>query len=237
MIAAKSHRQLYRFEGGLIYVDATGGNQQRLMSMGNFEPKKAAFLRARWRPWHTFVDCGASCGYFTLLAARYLSKGYVHSIEPEMDNVEYLLRAVAKNDYDHVKVHPVALSNYNGHANFYLADDAGQHSLNKVKDKMRRVEVQVTRLDDVLPPRPIDGMKIDVEGVELAVLQGAHRILSGDNEMYIAMDLHPHYHNDNPQIGELLMDHGFRLYDLRTNMNPMPLLRYNCHEVVAVRGS
>lgn len=83
-----------------------------------------------------------------------------------------------------VEIHDCALSDSAGHAPFqYVVTNPSYSGLRERRyERQERIEqilVRTCRLDDVLPEAlPIDFVKIDVEGAELQVLQGARRTLA-----------------------------------------------------------
>jgi FkbM family methyltransferase len=133
------------------------------------------------------VDVGANEGVFTLMAAKLAGRdGSVHSFEPSARDRERLLANVSANGLSNVTVHPEALGRAEGKAvlevsaagrpghntigGFAYSDTAPAYSL----------EVDVTTLDSIADAARLsrlDLLKIDVEGSETAVLQGAQDAL------------------------------------------------------------
>ena len=58
---------------------------------------------------------------------------------------------------------------------------------------VRTERLKTHRLDDVLPPGPIDLLQIDVQGAELLVLQGAHGSLSITSAVHCEVEFGPIY--------------------------------------------
>jgi FkbM family methyltransferase len=126
------------------------------------------------------IDVGANIGYFTGLLARRARQ--VIALEPNprlrrliADNVDsWDVRASITLDYR-------AASNTSGRATLHLPSDYEQNfgvaSLES-SDATASHEVETVRLDDLIAGRQVGVLKIDVEGHELAALQGASRSLS-----------------------------------------------------------
>jgi FkbM family methyltransferase len=83
-----------------------------------------------------------------------------------------------------VKVEQIALSDFNGEAQFnFLPGSAAYSSLLRRKEiedgqLVRRLTVPVRTLDDYLPPvANVAFLKIDVEGAEASVIRGARQLL------------------------------------------------------------
>ena len=86
--------------------------------------------------------------------------------------------------------------------------------------ELRTVEerkVQTRRLDDVLPPGPIDFLKLDVQGAELDVLLGASASLEDTAVVHCEVEFSPIYKEQPlyPEIHSHLAASGFALIDLR----------------------
>lgn len=148
-----------------------------------YEPNEMYAMSQLIGPGTCVVDVGANEGVFTLMAAKLAGPGgAVHSFEPSARDRERLLANVSANGLSNVTVHPEALGRAAGKAvlevsaaerpghntigGFAYSDTAPAYSL----------EVDVTTLDsiaEVARLTRIDLLKIDVEGSETAVLQGA----------------------------------------------------------------
>ncbi len=128
-----------------------------------------------------FIDVGANLGYFTcLLGVLASSGGRVISIEPEPANLDLLRTNVESNDLvSIVKIFPFALGAREGTArlNLYKKSNRGRHSLVTAQSG-DSITVPVKRLDFLIHHafennQNIDFLKIDVEGYEPYVIEGA----------------------------------------------------------------
>jgi FkbM family methyltransferase len=141
--------------------------------LGN--PPDWATMQA-WRqflhPGTLFVDIGANAGTYSLWAADLGSA--VISVEPVPWARKALEENASLNRYD-FEIIPTALSNKAGVMRFTDWPTAKNHLLveGEGQGSRRSVEVQVRTLDDVLGGRMAHGVKIDVEGAERLVLEGA----------------------------------------------------------------
>lgn len=154
-----------------------------LFTLGSFEPNLIATLSPLVHPGDTFVDVGANEGLYTLLAGRRVGPdGLVIAIEPSPREIKRLRANVAANGLDsRVVVVEQPLADTSRLENFAVAeiDHGGQNAFADLMSEAVGVAqlrpAWVTTLDILAArlPRPIDILKIDVEGAELAVLRGA----------------------------------------------------------------
>lgn len=123
------------------------------------------------------VDVGVWWGPWSWWLARRVPR--VDSFEPNPDVVARLASVMPNN----VNIHPVALSNQSGRSNLWVpsggASTEGRASLEpqtRPGSDRRQQPVATSRLDD-FDLGDVGFIKIDVEGHELAVLQGASDLL------------------------------------------------------------
>jgi len=144
-------------------------------------------------PGDLVVDVGANIGYVTMLLSRWVGEsGRVYSMEPTPVTFELLAHNVSRLNLANVALFPYALSSREGSAWMEVPrDSAGMDNLyeSHLADAGdaspggdRQCAVHTRRLDSLLHGRslPVGFMKIDVEGHELQVLQGAEDVLSTD---------------------------------------------------------
>jgi FkbM family methyltransferase len=136
-------------------------------------------------PGAVFVDVGANVGFFSVIAARLVgSAGTVVAFEPVPKNAALIRRNAARNGFRQVTVVEKAVADREGSGRLVLAAYAGGSALDFVApppDACGRLDVDLVTLDGWLAERPglrPDLVRIDVEGAELAVLQGMADTLS-----------------------------------------------------------
>ena len=146
-----------------------------------------------------FVDIGAHIGLLTLAGARAVGpQGRVVALEPTPITFDLLIRALAISGLgDRVEAQRLACGARPERRAFHVATVLGHSSLLEPatvgSDRgAQRIEVDVVRLDDVLPTGArVDVVKIDVEGVELDVLAGMTRILRENPDLAIIAEFGP----------------------------------------------
>jgi FkbM family methyltransferase len=143
----------------------------------------------RWvRPGDVVVDVGAHYGAYTLPLARLVGEtGQVVAVEPARHACSVLTRNVRINGLGNVRVLPVAAGDQTASGTLHLHGDRSRASLHQTLEvKTGTEQVKVVRLDEVVQPdRRVSLIKVDVEGYEVKVLQGAEGILSRDRPVVI----------------------------------------------------
>lgn len=121
-------------------------------------------------------DIGAHVGFYTLLASELVGNGRVVSFEPFPQNFEYLRNHVEMNKCKNVIINNVAVSNFSGVSYF----QEGEGTYTGYLSENGKILVETIKLDDYVNKNSNlipNCLKIDVEGEEYAVLQGAKKII------------------------------------------------------------
>jgi FkbM family methyltransferase len=176
--------------------------------------------------YRTVVDVGANRGQFLLVAARRFPRADLLAFEPLPAAGQVVRRALGRRP---VEVFAMALAATAGTAILHVAraDDsssllpisARQTSTFPGTDEVDRIEVRTARLDEVLVApdlaRPIL-LKIDAQGGELAVLQGATGLLDAVATVLVECSFEELYEGQ-PVVDEVvrfLGDAGFGLHSV-----------------------
>ena len=133
-------------------------------------------------------DIGANAGIYSMIAAEILSgSGMVHSFEPsELERNKFKKNFELNNTIDDSNVCLVdsAVGSVTGHTTFYLPMEFkgayGSLQQPDIQETVRKITVPITTIGDYCyrsDVAKIDLLKIDVEGNELEVLQGADQEL------------------------------------------------------------
>jgi FkbM family methyltransferase len=155
---------------------------------GLMEPQEMGFALHLLRDDSLFVDVGANIGAFTVLAGAGVGARVV-AVEPIPATFERLQRNIAVNGIgDKVAAHRVGLSGQPGTLRFSLALDCMNHVMDEGEGG-DAVDVPVTTLDDLLDGQAPTLIKIDVEGHEGAVIDGAARTLARPDLMAVIMEV------------------------------------------------
>ena len=207
------------------------------------------FLLDHLRPGDTFVDVGANVGVYTLLAAALPGVRCV-AFEPSTESCARLVENVRLNGLTEVDVRRAAVGAESGE----VAITVGRDSVNRVISTVPRSGesepdplegpqpdgapagraewVPLTTLDEALAGVDrVTLVKIDVEGMEPAVLRGAREILRRHSPAMIIE------RNDPVALGQALAEIGYASfrYDPATRRTvPVDLSREPVHNVLAL---
>jgi FkbM family methyltransferase len=117
------------------------------------------------------MDCGANIGMATLFFRRLRPHAEIVAIEPSPSSLDLLARNLRENGIDGVRVVGAALSDRAGKATFLEEYPSGVS--NRLSND-GQVSVETLRLSALLD-RPVDLLKVDVEGMEVVVLEELER--------------------------------------------------------------
>lgn len=171
-----------------------------------------AYLLLLLTPGDLFVDVGANVGAYTVLAcAAKGARGYC--IEPVPATFARLRDNLLINDLSS-RVTPlnVGVADKEGELRFTSDSGTVNHVATDADQSTPTVSVPVRTLDQLLINESPSFLKIDVEGFETAVLNGAERTLSNTALHSIVIELNgagARYGFDESAIVRKLNEHGF----------------------------
>lgn len=176
-----------------------------------------------------FVDVGANVGAYSLWAADLGAR--VIAVEPGEEASELLRENIALNPDAHVEVVPCALAAAPGFMRFTEGLDTTDHLL---PGGTRGRWVKVRKLDDVLAGRVAAGVKIDVEGAERLVLEGAASSLAEGRINVLQLEWNELstqvLGEDRGPVAAILERHGYRLFRPDAEGALQPVTNPGCGE-------
>jgi FkbM family methyltransferase len=148
----------------------------------DYEAAETRFLETVIAKTSTCMDIGANVGYFSLLMGRHSPQGKVYAFEPIPLNAALLRASIELNGFDNIEVIESAVGAADGEVTFSQSIDSAYSSMRDTERKPveRSLNVSMTTLDTFIRQRSIpsvDVLKIDVEGAEGLVVDGAKSLL------------------------------------------------------------
>jgi len=165
----------------------------RTVQQASGEPGMQRALLDHLRPGMTFYDLGANIGFFSLIAAQLVGpQGRVFAFEADPEIAARLQENVCRNNFTHVAVEQKAVWSHPGSVSFSRVDpgtspDRGLgHVSPDASGESNEISVEAVSLDQfTLFHPPPDVLKCDVEGAEVAVFDGARRLLREDRPILL----------------------------------------------------
>jgi len=185
------------------------------------EPQVQKALVDHLRPGMKFYDVGANMGFFSLMAARLVGpQGRVISFEADPDVAARLRENLARNQFTHAQVEQKAVWFEPATVSFERVDpntspDRGLGHVSQNGTAPGSIIVEAVSLDQyTVSNSPPDFLKCDVEGAEVAVFQGAAKLLSGKRPILL---VEMHSAENHHALLDLFTGHGYRCQNLDDN--------------------
>ncbi len=213
-------------QGFRMNLDLQDPEQLKVYFYGHYHERyEADLVRRLLNDDDVFWDVGANVGYFTLVAATALAnRGQIAAFEPGKNAYQRLTENVSLNPYRNIQTFDVAVSDREGEAVLHVAGDIADSSASLYPAGQTQVRHEVCRtvsLDHfrrVQGGHPPDLIKLDVEGAELAVLQGARGLISATPPLLLVEMEEKNLRAagaSKAAIQAFLKDYGYRAAHLR----------------------
>ena len=186
-----------------IWLDLGDHGVSRSCLNGSYEKSETSYINAFLRPGMTFVDIGANIGWFTLQAAdRVGASGHVFAFEPRHTTNTWLRRSIDSNNFAlFCELYQVALGpragetmigydrNTDNPGGTWSITNSSVEEMFRNKDSIIE-NVRMMALDEIIAGRPVNLIKIDIEGAEPLAIKGAHRTIN-DSRPFIVSEINP----------------------------------------------
>ncbi|MDX6752579.1 FkbM family methyltransferase [Geminicoccaceae bacterium 1502E] len=181
--------------------------------VGLHEFTDMAFVTHALRSGDLFGDVGANAGSYTILAAGVAGADVV-AVEPVPETLERLKANIELNELDgRVRVCASAVGARSGTARFSCNADTTNKFIDKnIVDNVPSMEVSVRTIDSIFERRAPEIIKVDVEGFEAEVLEGAARVLPNPALKALVievLDLDVDRATGSLPVADTLASHGF----------------------------
>ena len=178
-------------DGVRFLVDTSSHLEWEIFFFGSYERSTIALLKQRTRADGLAIDVGANIGSHAIPMAKVMRTGRVLAFEPNPVVFRRLIANLALNPDCNVDARATAVGNRVGQVDLFIpaadAGNLGQASLVENSD-FNKVRVPCTTLDSLLEDEKlgtVDVLKIDVEGFEWAVIEGARTMLVRDHPLIV----------------------------------------------------
>jgi len=181
---------------------------------GLHEFEDMAFVLHLLRANSLFVDIGANIGSYTVLAGAVGANSL--SVEPIKGTFQQLQGNINLNNLSSTaQVLNVGIGKEKGVLKFTEGLDTVNHVVSEYEDVVGTVEVPIERLDDLLVNVEPTLIKIDVEGFETNVIDGADKTLKRSSLMAVIMELNgsgDRYGFNECSLHEKMLTYGFETF-------------------------
>ena len=164
----------------------------RCISSG-YESRFDSAMMASIEPDMRVFDIGANVGYYTKKFAEAVgSSGEVHAFEPVPASIAKLREL--QSNYPWIRVHPCAVADVSGEVLMNIAE-LSTSPTNRIvladENTCQSISVPVVSVDQIVADVGLPFfVKIDVEGYELSVLQGASAALAALQLRHVFFEIH-----------------------------------------------
>jgi len=163
-------------------------------------------------------DIGAYIGTHSIYISKFGSPETVYAFEPDPKNFGLLKKNIEANSLDNVVPINKGVWEFDGTVSFRIAD-ASNRGISKV-DYAGDTTIQVVALDSFCGDGKCDCIKIDIEGNELKVLEGARKIITNSRPV-LAIEVH----GTKFEFPDWLLKLGYKVKKIRSgNMNHVVLV-------------
>lgn len=187
------------------------------------------------KPGDIVVDIGSNFGMYALGAAkRLVSNGRVFAFEPDVRSMSLLKENIRLNKFEHlVTCLDVCIGSYDGTVDFYAAADpsfSGIYDTNR-SETTGCLTLPIRQIDTVMREQGIsqvNKIKIDVEGAEYEVLEGAAEILASSDAIIMLEISSKNLDKDRTEklsvtLGKL-EDQGYVAFQIDHEVTPAKLI-------------
>jgi FkbM family methyltransferase len=181
--------------------------------VGLIEPDWAGFVLHYLRSDDVFYDVGANIGIFTILGGVVRDAECV-AFEPVPETFSYLEQNLRLNGSPKsIRLLNQGVGKERGTLRFTSNEGATNHVLAAGEQSRGAIELPVTTLEDAAQSYSSPSvLKVDVEGFEHDVLQGAKSVLESPGLNVVMLELRNHgarYGYNENEIHDMMYDYGF----------------------------
>ncbi len=208
----------------LLILPKTSIGKQILVN-NSFEKEDTQYLKSIIKSDWNIVDIGANIGYYTMLFAKYAKNGNIYAIEPIDYHGNMIKLSAWMNGFNNIHLYPNIVSDKEKEFDFCISEDGAFSSIldtNRVKIE-RKVKVKSLVLDRFIDEikKDIDFLKIDAEGAEKLILNGAIESLRNGKIKRVMIEMYDlnfkPYNTSCEEIDSIFKSFGYESYFIENN--------------------
>ena len=205
-------------EGAMLYNRHDLYVGRSLETLGEYSPGETDLFNRILAPGHTAIEVGANIGSQTVVLAKRVGvHGKIHAFEPQQPLFQLMCANLALNGLLNTHAWNCAVDEAPGFlavppTNYEQGYNFGGIAMGA--DGAKGYRVQAVRLDETIGVDQISEgglrmIKLDVEGMELAVLKGAASLITSHQPVIYTEN---NIQNKSPALIQWLLDAGYRLF-------------------------
>ena len=197
----------------------------RIETLYSKEPDTLEWIK-NFKKHSIFWDIGANIGLYSIYAAQNFTNLEIVSFEPSTNNTRVLSKNISKNNLENlIKIYPCALSNVKntffdmnesstieGSAHSSFGKSIDQYG--KEFNPENRYKIFGTTIDQLIEDEVLsvpNYIKIDVDGFEHNILDGAKKCLRSTNLKSILIELNENYKFQYNEVQKIMGDNDFKV--------------------------
>ena len=171
--------KLTDFKYGQIYVnDKDFYIGKCLLEYGEYCEEEAIIFNEILNTTDNVIEVGSNIGALSIPIAQAVPKGTLHAIEPQKVIYDMMVDSFKINNISNVKTYQLAIGDKIGDAYLPELDYERENNFGGISIIDNGVKVKQTTLDSLISLHSLKLIKIDVEGMEAEVLNGAKSLIS-----------------------------------------------------------
>ena len=206
-----------------IYIPTHGVIEDHILQHGNWSGDLLQLTDCFITPNSTIIEVGANIGFESLYYARKYPDCLIYSYEPGSYAHDTLLRSKSYNHLDNLRVFKLAVGERSGSLEIATPTESSKNKgLGSLKanqdldDSYVKEQIEMVTLDaHCTPDRRVSVLKIDTQGFEWNVLQGATALIAKHRPV-ILFEHEDHYHENaivtRQHMGAFFDRAGYDLY-------------------------
>lgn len=200
---------------------------ERDIYLENWELPETALCKSKIKKDMIVFDIGANIGYYSVLYSSFVGKnGKVYAFEPVNHYYQHLIEHLNMNHIENVQAEKVILSNKKGFLEIFPGESSARVDLpdgdQSAWKKHLKEEVQTITIDEYVKEKGItrlDFVKLDVDGHESFILEGAKDTLSKFSPLILLEFCEEHQSGAGRTCQDLLRiitSYNYNLYDIHS---------------------